>query len=128
MMKPRKTSAITTRSFQSASAAATIPITTSVATAARFAVSAMVEEFFPRRRILQPVVSAGEHVYVDERRHGVVLVGAFARAVALAAPGVVALVVGWPATVGGAVLLAAAALLVVRAVWRWDRTRVVLTD
>jgi len=74
------------------------------------------------------MVSAGEHVYVDERRHGVVLVGAFARAVALAAPGVVALVVGWPATAAGAVLLAAAAFLVVRAVWRWERTRVVLTN
>jgi uncharacterized membrane protein YdbT with pleckstrin-like domain len=68
-----------------------------------------------------------ERVRVDERRHGVVLVGAFLRAFALAGPGVVLLVVGWPATVAGAVLLAAAALVALRAVWRWDRTRVVLT-
>jgi membrane protein YdbS with pleckstrin-like domain len=87
----------------------------------------MVEEFFPGRRILQPMVSAGEHVYVDERRHGVVLVGAFMRAVALAFPGVLALVVGWPATAVGALLLTVAAGVVVRAVWRWERTRVVLT-
>ena len=64
---------------------------------------------------------------VDERRHGVVLVGSFLRAFALAGAGVVAVVAGWPATIAGAVLLAGAALVVVRAVWRWHRTHVVLT-
>src|SRR5437763_11667380 len=54
MMTPRKTSAITTFSFQSASAAATIPTTTSVAIAARFAVSPIAEELSPARRILEP--------------------------------------------------------------------------
>jgi uncharacterized membrane protein YdbT with pleckstrin-like domain len=73
------------------------------------------------------MVSAREHVYVDERRHGVVLVGPFVRASALALPGGVAIALGWPATVVGALLLAVAACLVVRAVWRWDRTRIVLT-
>jgi len=73
------------------------------------------------------VRSAGEHICVEERRHGVVLVGSFLRAFVLAAPGVLALVLGWPATVVGAVLLAAGALVALRAVWRWERTRVVLT-
>jgi uncharacterized membrane protein YdbT with pleckstrin-like domain len=73
------------------------------------------------------VRSAREQVCVDERRHGIVLVGAFARALALAAPGAFAVAAGWPATIAGTALLALAALLVVRAVWGWERTRVVLT-
>ena len=68
-----------------------------------------------------------ERIRVHERRHGVVLVGSFVRAFALAGPGLLAVVVGWPATVPGALLLAAAAFVVLRAVWRWERTRVVLT-
>ena len=68
-----------------------------------------------------------EEVRVDERRHGVVLAGSFLRAFALAGPGAFLVAVGWPATVAGVVLLAAAALVALRAVWRWERTRVVLT-
>ena len=68
-----------------------------------------------------------EQVRVDERRHGVVLVGSFLRAFALGGPGAFLVAVGWPATVAGVVLLGAAALVSLRAVWRWDRTRVVLT-
>jgi uncharacterized membrane protein YdbT with pleckstrin-like domain len=71
--------------------------------------------------------STGEQICVDERRHGVVLVGAFLRALALAAPGGVAVALGWPATIAGALLLLLAALSALRAVWRWERTRVVLT-
>src|SRR5438093_3606470 len=127
MITPRKTSAITTLSFQSASAAATIAITTSVATAVRFAVSPITEELCPSWRILQPVVRAGEQVYIEERRHGVVLVGSFLRALALAGPGVFAVLVGWPATIVGAVLLGIAAAIVVRAVWLLERALVVLT-
>src|SRR5919197_3136088 len=74
------------------------------------------------------MVSAHEQVCVDERRHGIVLAGSFVRAVALAAPGAFAVAVGWPATVAGAVLLALAAGVAVRAVWLWERTRVVLTS
>jgi uncharacterized membrane protein YdbT with pleckstrin-like domain len=73
------------------------------------------------------VRSARERVCVDERRHGIVLAGAFVRAAALAIPGGFAVAVGWPATIGGAALLALAATIVVRSVWRWERTRVVLT-
>jgi uncharacterized membrane protein YdbT with pleckstrin-like domain len=73
------------------------------------------------------VGSARERVCVDERRHGIVLAGAFVRAAALAVPGGFAVAVGWPATIAGAVLLSLAAAIVVRSVWRWERTRVVLT-
>ena len=68
-----------------------------------------------------------ERVRLDERRHGVVLVGSFLRAFALGGPGAFMVAVGWPATIAGALLLSAAALVALRAVWRWDRTRVVLT-
>jgi uncharacterized membrane protein YdbT with pleckstrin-like domain len=81
----------------------------------------------PRWRILQPVVTGGEQVCIEERRHGVVLVGSFLRASTLAGPGVLAVVIGWPATAAGAVLLGVAAAIVLRAVWRWERTLVVLT-
>ena len=73
------------------------------------------------------VSAAGEEICIEERRHGVVLVGSFVRAFALAGPGVLAVVVGWPATIVGALLLAVAAAIVLRAVWRWERTLVVLT-
>jgi len=73
------------------------------------------------------VVTAREQVYFEERRHGIVLVGSFVRALALAVPGLVAVVIGWPATIAGVVMLCVAAAIVLRAVWRWERTLVVLT-
>jgi membrane protein YdbS with pleckstrin-like domain len=74
------------------------------------------------------VACAGrEEIRLEERRHGIVLVGSFARAFALAGPGGLALTLGWPATVVGAGLLATAAVVVLRAVWNWERTRVVVT-
>src|ERR1700752_2105547 len=68
-----------------------------------------------------------ERVYVDARRHGVVLLRPLARAVGLAVLGAVAFLGGWPVSVAGAALLGLAALGAVGAVWRWDRTRIVLT-
>jgi len=68
-----------------------------------------------------------EQVFVDQRRHGIVLVRPFARALLLAGCGVVGLVLGWPAVVPGGVLVAVAAAYAVAAVLRWDRTHVVLT-
>jgi uncharacterized membrane protein YdbT with pleckstrin-like domain len=68
-----------------------------------------------------------DQVFVDQRRHGIVLVRPLARALLLAACGVVGLVLGWPATPAGAVLVAAAAGYAFAAVLRWDRTHVVLT-
>src|SRR5205807_3415243 len=53
--------------------------------------------------------------------------GSFLRAFALAAAGTFLVVVGWPATVAGSFLLLFAAFVALRAVWRWERTHVVLT-
>lgn len=64
---------------------------------------------------------------IDTRRHGIVLARPLGRALALAAAGGFALSRGWPLTVAGAALLAVGALIALRAVWRWDRTHVVVT-
>jgi uncharacterized membrane protein YdbT with pleckstrin-like domain len=74
------------------------------------------------------VKSPSEEVRVDERRHAIVLVGPLVRAVVLAAGGISTFVLGWPLTVAGAVLLGLGAGIAVSAVWRWDRTHVVLTS
>jgi membrane protein YdbS with pleckstrin-like domain len=70
---------------------------------------------------------ARERVYVDARRHGVVLVRPLGRAFLLALLGAIAFLGGWPVSAAGAALLGIAAIGAVAAVWRWDRTRVVLT-
>ena len=69
-----------------------------------------------------------EHVYLDERRHGVVLIRPLSRATALAALGGTGLVLGWPVSLAGLVLLVVAAAVALVAVWRWDRTHVVVTN
>ena len=69
-----------------------------------------------------------ERICLDARRHGVVLARPLAKAVGLAAAGAAALLLlPWPAGAPGAALLAVAAAGCLRAVWRWDRTRVVVT-
>ena len=68
-----------------------------------------------------------EHVYIDARRHGVVLVRPLSRAFLLAALGGCGFILGWPATLPGAALLGVAALIAGGAVWRWDRTHLVVT-
>jgi uncharacterized membrane protein YdbT with pleckstrin-like domain len=70
---------------------------------------------------------AEEQVWLEERRHGIVLARPLVRALALAAIGAVGVAVGWPATPAGVLLLAAAAAVAIAAVWRWDRTHVVVT-
>jgi membrane protein YdbS with pleckstrin-like domain len=69
-----------------------------------------------------------EHVFLDARRHGVVLVRPLFRALVLALLGAVAFLGGWPVSLAGAILLVIAAVVATGAVWRWDRTHVVLTD
>ena len=64
---------------------------------------------------------------VDARRHGVVLVRPLGRAALLAAAGSAGCVGGWPLSLAGAPLLALAAAAATVAVWRWDRTQVMLT-
>ena len=56
------------------------------------------------------------------------LVPALLRAFLIAGIGGVSVTRGWPLPVLGAALVATAALLSFRAVWRWERTRVIVTD
>jgi uncharacterized membrane protein YdbT with pleckstrin-like domain len=74
------------------------------------------------------LATAEERVFLDERRHGVVLVRPLGRALVLAAAGVAGVALGWPASLAGAVLLVVAAGVALAGVWRWDRTHVVLTS
>jgi membrane protein YdbS with pleckstrin-like domain len=86
-------------------------------------------------RVLAPRVEAGkpvlatddEHVFLDARRHGVVLVRPLLRALLLAGAGCGAFLGGWPFSIAGAPLLLVAAIVATAAVWKWDRTHVVLT-
>jgi uncharacterized membrane protein YdbT with pleckstrin-like domain len=66
-------------------------------------------------------------IRLDARPHGVVLARPLAKALALAGVGVVALVLGRPVAVLAVVPLAFAAGIALRAVWRWERTRVFVT-
>ena len=77
----------------------------------------------------RPFVGADpyEHVYFDVRRHGVVLVRPFVRAVAIALGGGFLLAMPWPVPVAAPVVIGAGAVSAFAAVWRWDRTRFVVT-
>jgi uncharacterized membrane protein YdbT with pleckstrin-like domain len=68
-----------------------------------------------------------ERVCLDERRHAVVLAAPFVRALGLAAVGIGCMAIGWPASIVGVVLQTLGAGIALRAVWEWERTRVVLT-
>jgi uncharacterized membrane protein YdbT with pleckstrin-like domain len=70
----------------------------------------------------------GEHVYLDSRRHGIVLSPALARSFLLAAVGGFLFALRSPLPLVGAALVMTAALLALRSVWRWERTHVVMTD
>ena len=74
------------------------------------------------------VRSSSEQVRLDERRHAIVLAGPLVRALGLGAGGVSGFVLGWPLSVVGAFLLVVGAAVAFRAVWRWERTHVVLTS
>ena len=68
-----------------------------------------------------------ERICLDARRHGVVLLRPLGQSLALGLLGGAALVGGWPLPVVGAVCLLGGAFLLVRAVWQWERTHVVVT-
>ena len=73
------------------------------------------------------MLAPDERVRLDRRRHGIVLARPFARAFALAAAGVAAVAAGWPVSLPGPFLLLLGAGMALRAVWRWERTHVVVT-
>ncbi len=68
-----------------------------------------------------------ERVVLDARRHGIVLVRPLLRATVAAGGGAAAVIAGWPFSPVGAALLLLVAAGSTAAVWRWDRTHVVLT-
>jgi uncharacterized membrane protein YdbT with pleckstrin-like domain len=70
----------------------------------------------------------GERIYFDSRRHGIVLAPALLRAFLIAGGGGVLFSLAWPFPLAGAALVLVAALLALRAVWKWERTRVIVTD
>jgi len=74
-----------------------------------------------------PMVSRDEEVCFDARRHGVVLARPLAQGAVLALLGATLLAQSWPLPVPGAALVVLASAVVMRAVWRWERTRLVVT-
>jgi uncharacterized membrane protein YdbT with pleckstrin-like domain len=70
----------------------------------------------------------GEPVRLDARPHGVVLAAPLAKALVLAGAGGALFALGWPVAPLGALPLAAGAVVALVAVWRWERTRLVVTD
>ena len=73
------------------------------------------------------MVSHDEEVCFEARRHGVVLARPLAQAVVLALIGGILLAQPWPLPVLGAALMAIAAFICLRAVWRWERTHLLVT-
>ena len=71
--------------------------------------------------------SPHEQVLLDARRHGIVLARPLTWAFALAVVAAAAVVSGWPASLVAPLLLAIAAGVALRAVTRWERTRLVVT-
>ncbi|MHB8059815.1 MAG: PH domain-containing protein [Gaiellaceae bacterium] len=65
---------------------------------------------------------------LETRLHGVVLGGSVVKALVLAGIGAALLALGWPWSAGGLVAFALAALVALRAAWRWDRTKIVVTS
>jgi uncharacterized membrane protein YdbT with pleckstrin-like domain len=77
-------------------------------------------------------LDSGERVRLEARPHSAALIRPLAPAIVLAVCGGALVIFGaplaWALGVGGALLLLVAALVALLAVWRWDRTEVVLTS
>ena len=73
------------------------------------------------------LVNRDEEVCLDARRHGIVLAKPLVWAIVIAGAGGVLWTAAWPLSIAGAVLIGFAAVIALRAVWRWERTRVVVT-
>src|SRR5512146_2845379 len=122
--KPRKSRAITIRSFQSASAPTMMATATRVAVAARRAVT-VISRGIPCPNSNEADVDTPA---LEAHRHGVALARPLLRALTLALAGAVCLWAPWTATAAiGAVLLALAAAVAVIAVLRWERTHLSVT-
>src|SRR6478672_8996837 len=73
------------------------------------------------------MVRQDEEVGFDARRHGAVLARPLTQAVVLALIGGILLAEPWPLPLPGAALIVVAAAVCLRAVWRWERTHLVVT-
>lgn len=73
------------------------------------------------------MLAGEERVCLESRRHGIVLARPLGWAIVLALGGGFALSRDWPFPLVGAAALALAAVIALRAVWRWDRTHLVVT-
>jgi Bacterial PH domain len=71
--------------------------------------------------------SPRERICLDERRHGIVLLRPFVKALAFGGLGAGLSWIGGPLTIPGALVLAWAAFVAVRAAWEWESTRLVVT-
>ena len=69
-----------------------------------------------------------ERVFLDARRHGIVLLRPLVRALLATVVGGALLAFAWPLAVAGALLMSLGAVVFLRAVWAWHRTRVVVTN
>jgi uncharacterized membrane protein YdbT with pleckstrin-like domain len=73
------------------------------------------------------ILDRDEEVCLEARRHGVVLARPLASATVLAGVGGVLTTAQWPLSAVGAVVVAVSALVALRAVWKWERTKLVVT-
>ena len=73
------------------------------------------------------LASPDERVCFDARRHGVVLARPLGQAVVLALSGGILIGQPWPLQLPGAALVIVAAAIGLRAVWRWERTHLIVT-
>jgi uncharacterized membrane protein YdbT with pleckstrin-like domain len=73
------------------------------------------------------IVDRDEEVCLEARRHGIVLARPLVWTMILAGIGGVVSTAPRPFAVAGNVVIVLAALLALRAVWKWERTRVVVT-
>src|ERR687888_50402 len=111
-MKPRKTSERTSFSFHSARAPTTTATPTSVATNAFRAVPAIPGISRLTANGANPVWSSPqERICLEERRHGIVLLRPFVKALALGAFGAGLSWIGGPLTIPRALVLACAAVV-----------------
>jgi uncharacterized membrane protein YdbT with pleckstrin-like domain len=73
------------------------------------------------------VLTAGERTCWESRRHAIVLARPLARSLALGVGGFAVFVLGWPLMVLGPPAIALGGATAALAVWRWERTKVVVT-
>ncbi|HEX7256255.1 MAG TPA: PH domain-containing protein [Gaiellaceae bacterium] len=73
------------------------------------------------------IVDRDEEVCLEARRHGVVLARPLFWSIVLSGIGGIGSTLPWPFSVAGVGVVCLGALVALRAVWKWERTRVVVT-